>query len=149
MDENPQPVLKAKIGTKKMLSADLDPSDAIPQAADDVVVPPIISMSLEIFIHDDTIINTQGSANMEGDDSKMVNGQNDEDKNPRPNDMIPEVVEIPPSPSRKSDRLKKTTTLTTMEKNQKMAKKRNIEGNPSCSDSFSVLTINEVVNISF
>jgi hypothetical protein len=149
MDENPQPVLKAEIGTKKMLSADLDPSDAIPQAADDVVVPPIISMSLEIFIHDDTIINTQGSANMEGDDSKMVNGQNDEDKNPRPNDMIPEVVEIPPSPSRKSDRLKKTTTLTTMEKNQKMAKKRNIEGNPSCSDSFSVLTINEVVNISF
>jgi hypothetical protein len=106
-------------------------------------------MSLEIFIHDDTIINTQGSANMEGDDSKMVNGQNDEDKNPRPNDMIPEVVEIPPSPSRKSDRLKKTTTLTTMEKNQKMAKKRNIEGNPSCSYSFSVLTINEVVNISF
>lgn len=149
MDENPQPVLKAEIGTKKMLSADLDPSDAIPQAADDVVVPPIISMSLEIFIHDDTIINTQGSANMEGDDSKMVNGQNDEDKNPRPNDMIPEVVEIPPSPSRKSDRLKKTTALTTMEKNQKMAKKRNIEGNPSCSDSFSVLTINEVVNISF
>jgi hypothetical protein len=62
--------------------------------------------------------------------------------------MIPEVVEVPPSPGRKSDRLKKTT-LTTMEKNQKMAKKRNIEGNPSCSDSFSVLTINEVVNISF
>jgi len=79
MDENPQPVLEAEIGTKKMLFTDLDPYDAIPQAADDVVVPPIISMSLEIFIHDDTIINTQGSANMEGDDSKMVNGQNDEE----------------------------------------------------------------------
>jgi hypothetical protein len=42
---------------------------------------------------------------------------------------------------RRSERLKKDTTLTTMEKNQKMAEKRNVEGNTSTSNSFATLQI--------
>lgn len=37
--------------------------------------------------------------------------------------------------------------MTTMEKNQKMARKRNLEGNPPNSNSFSVLSIEEFVLI--
>lgn len=48
---------------------------------------------------------------------------------------------------RRSDRLKKTTTLTTMEKNQQMAHKRNLEGNPPNPNSFSVLPIEELVDV--
>jgi hypothetical protein len=35
-----------------------------------------------------------------------------------------------------------------MEKNQKMAKKRNLEGNPQNSNSFSMLPIEELVTVS-
>lgn len=50
-------------------------------------------------------------------------------------------------PIRRSERLKKDTMLTTMEKNQRMAEKRNIEGNISKSNSFASLQIEEVVSV--
>lgn len=49
---------------------------------------------------------------------------------------------------RRSDRLKKTTSLSTMEKNAKMAMKINLEGNSSCSNSFAALPIEDIVSMS-
>jgi hypothetical protein len=48
---------------------------------------------------------------------------------------------------RRSDRLKKTATLTTMEKTGVMAQKKNLEGNPQNSNSFAALTDNDIIHI--
>lgn len=49
--------------------------------------------------------------------------------------------------TRRSDRLKKTATLTTMEKTGVMAQKKNLEGNPQNSNSFAALTDNDIIHI--
>jgi hypothetical protein len=49
---------------------------------------------------------------------------------------------------RRSERLKKDTNLHTMDKVEKLAKKGNLEGNSSNENSFLVLPIEEIVNIS-
>lgn len=49
-----------------------------------------------------------------------------------------------PQDRRRSERLKKDTTLTTKEKNEKMAKKRNLEGTCSNQNMFSVLPIDDI-----
>lgn len=82
-------------------------------------------------------------------DISLPNAQNEDDSKPHADDVATKVVGDPTKPvMRRSDRLKKSTSLTTMEKNQKMAKKRNLEGNPSCSNSFSTLPIEEIAKVS-
>lgn len=46
---------------------------------------------------------------------------------------------------RRSDRLKKDTAVTTVEKIEKVAKKRNLEGNSANSNVFSALPVDEIV----
>lgn len=48
----------------------------------------------------------------------------------------------------RSERLKKDANLTTMEKVEREAQKKNLEGNPSMSNSFSVLSVDDIVHIS-
>jgi hypothetical protein len=48
---------------------------------------------------------------------------------------------------RRSERLKKDANLTTMEKIDRVAQKRNLEDNPSNSNSFSILSVEDIVNI--
>lgn len=56
--------------------------------------------------------------------------------------MDPSEAVITQEPMRRrSDRLKKETTMTTMEKNERMARKRNLEGNQWVSNSFTALPI--------
>lgn len=50
-------------------------------------------------------------------------------------------------PNRMSDWLKKDTSLSTMEKNVRMAPKRNLEGNSTIANTFSVLTTEEIIHI--
>lgn len=50
-------------------------------------------------------------------------------------------------PNRMSDWLKKDTSLSTMEKNVRMAPKRNLEGNSTNANTFSVLTTEEIIHI--
>lgn len=45
---------------------------------------------------------------------------------------------------RRSERQKKDTTMTTSEINERMAKKRNLEGNNTSTNSFAGLSIEEV-----
>jgi len=92
-----------------------------------------------IFISDDGIINTQGSAELE------IDGNEKEVDNPT-KEADAEMMEVQQDDKR-SDRLKKTSTMTTSEKTLQMAKKRNLEGNPSRINSFSVLPIEEIMNV--
>ena len=46
-----------------------------------------------------------------------------------------------------SERLKKDTAVTTMEKNERMAKKRNLEGNTSNYNSFSALPVEDIITV--
>lgn len=108
--------------------------------------PILPNESPEVFIPDDNIIHTQGSIDLEGDekhtDKEIPDGQ-----------VIPEVkkkkkVIQQGQERRRSERLMKDSSLTTMEKVGMVAKKRNLEGNQTNSNSFSVLSIDEVVHIS-
>jgi hypothetical protein len=47
---------------------------------------------------------------------------------------------------RRSERLKETTSLHTMEKVDKLVKKRNLEGNSSTANKFSALLIEEIAH---
>lgn len=47
---------------------------------------------------------------------------------------------------RRSERLKETTALNTMEKIEKQGKKRNLEGNSSTSSKFSTLPVNDIIH---
>jgi len=109
----------------------------------------MISQSPEVFITEDNIINTQGSTEMDIDEPVKVADHSIIDPNNTASELGREKLEIPPEHERRrSDRLKKTATMSTMEKNQKMAQKRNLEGNPSTKyNSFSVLPIEELVHV--
>lgn len=48
---------------------------------------------------------------------------------------------------RRSEHLKKDITLTTNEKTERMAKKRNLEGNPCDHNMFFVLPIDELAEL--
>jgi hypothetical protein len=115
-----------------------------------------MSLSPKIFIPDDTIINTQESVGVEMaiDDSslgfmKVTDSKEDtvtcHDLKSRANGEEAPQQQLE---RRRSDRLKKGTNLHTMEKVDKLAKKRNLEGNLSNENSLSVLPIGEIVNIS-
>lgn len=103
--------------------------------------------SPELFISDDNIIHTQESVDMEVD--KIVN---DYVQVLSEAQVIPEVINMKVDAQqgqgrRRSERLKKDSNSTTMEKVEKVAQKKNLEGNPSNSNSFSVLSVDEVVHI--
>lgn len=49
---------------------------------------------------------------------------------------------------RRSERLKKDTCISTMEKNERMAAKRNLEGNSKNCNSFASLTVDEIAHLS-
>jgi hypothetical protein len=58
-----------------------------------------------------------------------------------------EGVQANPPPQRRSERLKKDITLTTKEKGEMMAKKRNLEGTCPNQNMFSVLPIDEITEL--
>lgn len=107
-----------------------------------------VSLSPEVFIPDDGIINTQGSIEMEVGENEKVTYLSALEMESLTKEVEAEKMEVwQDHERRRSDRLKKTTTMTTMEKNLKMAKKGNLEGNPSSFNCFSVLLIEEMVNV--
>lgn len=63
-------------------------------------------------------------------------------------DVMMKKKDAPQGQDRRSERLKKDANLTTMEKVGKVAQKMNLEGNPQNPNSFSVLSVDEVVHIS-
>lgn len=99
-----------------------------------------ISESPEIFITDDNIAHTQESQNVEEERLMVEVIDQDQEK-----DVIvaaPSAAEAhlkQPQERRRSERLKKDITLTTKEKNERMARKRNLEGTYSNQNMFSVL----------
>lgn len=63
----------------------------------------------------------------------------------------PGVVDMknnPPQGRRRSERLKKDTTLTTKEKNERMSKKRNLEGTYTTQNMFYVLPVDDIAELS-
>jgi hypothetical protein len=63
-------------------------------------------------------------------------------------DVMMKKKDAPQGQDRRSERLKKDANLTTMEKVGKVAQKMNLEGNPQNPNSFSVLSVDEVIHIS-
>lgn len=107
-----------------------------------------ISKSPEIFLTDDLIIHSQeslaGEATkpaMESDD-KVLTVAGEEISKADAEPMCKLNVQ------RRSERLKKETTLTTKEKTEKITRKRNLEGNTSSCNSFSALPVEDVVSVS-
>ncbi|XP_066354675.1 uncharacterized protein [Miscanthus floridulus] len=102
--------------------------------------------SLEVFILEDNIVNMQES--MEVDDDTQLNNDTVLDKKGT-NTSDPMVVpgkEAHQIQERiKSERLKKDTCLSTMEVERARIKK-NLEGNSSTTNLFSVLSIDEIIH---
>lgn len=104
--------------------------------------------SPEVIIPDDNIINTQESVDLE-----MEMCEKEDVDVPV---VIPEAKNAPSKMKnkpqaqerRRSERLKKDAHLSTVEKVENNAVKKNLEGKPSSSNSFSVLSVEEVVDIS-
>ena len=88
---------------------------------------------------EDTQLPTVACQDKEGC-SKMTNSCSIEDP------VVMEVKKV--DERRRSERLKETTNIHTMEKVSKMAKKRNLEGNSKNHNAFSLLPIEEIVTIS-
>jgi len=106
------------------------------------------TLSPEMFISDDNIINTQDSVEMEMDqqlnDAVMIEAAK-QDVLASVNDVDKEAQHI--QERRRSERLKKDANLTTMEKIGRVAQKKNLEGNPQKSNCFSVLSANDITHI--
>ena len=96
--------------------------------------------SPEVFIPDDNIITTQESVGMEVDMESPAGDVRVQLKHMMEIDIATNQVQE----RRRSERLKKDTTLNIMEKVEKRAQKANLEGNSSNNNSFSVLP-NEVI----
>jgi hypothetical protein len=107
-----------------------------------------MSLSPEIFISDDHIVNTQESVEAEMNVSSKTDELQGIDGTSVPIPMKdPVVTSHQTLEMRRSERLKKDISLTTMEKNERMTKKRNLEGNTTQHNSFSALPIDDIVNI--
>ena len=108
----------------------------------------VISQSPEVFITEDNIINTQGSTELDSDEPMKMTDLSTIAPNNSTSELGQEKLEIPPEDERRSDRLKKTTTMSTSEKTKMVTQKRNLEGNPKTNyNSFSVLPIEELVHV--
>ncbi|XP_066343331.1 uncharacterized protein [Miscanthus floridulus] len=89
----------------------------------------VISQSPEFFITEDNIINTQGSTELDSDEPMKMTGLSTIAPNNSTSELGQEKLEIPPEDERRrSDRLKKTTTMSTSEKTKMVTQKRNLEG---------------------
>lgn len=109
------------------------------------------SLSPEVFIPDDNIVNTQESNMMENDlpTTEVVNAEDISTKEKQAEKMIhQEDKDQMLNERRWSERLTKDTTLTTVEKNERMAQQRNLEGNSKKPTSFSMLPTGDIIHIS-
>lgn len=111
--------------------------------------PPVMmnTLSPEIFMTDDNIINTQESVGQTEQPAEKVamNESCVKDTSIVVDDKKTSDQVLPAK--RRSERLKKVDNLTTMEKTEIASKKRNLEGNSSKSNSFSVLAVDDVMHI--
>ena len=102
--------------------------------------------SPEVFITKDNIINTQDSVDL--DIEKMISKDNvmEEAAQGTSVQVAKAGMEANHYPKRRrSERLKKDICLTTMEKLERAGTKRNLEGNSSKSNSFAVLSMDEMI----
>jgi hypothetical protein len=112
------------------------------------------TLSPEIFIPDDNIVNTQESAGVELGSQEDTIIESVKTVKLAPDITLQESVHEAPvlveeqvnQERRRSERLKETTSLHTMEKGEKLAKKWNLEGHSSSSNSFSILPVEEIVH---
>jgi hypothetical protein len=109
--------------------------------------PTTHTLSLEVFISDDNIINTQESVDLDIDHQMKTSVEVEPAKQDVKVDEGKINKETLQNQERRSERLKKTATLTTMEKTGVMAQKKNLEGNPHNSNSFVALTDNDIIHI--
>jgi len=114
----------------------LDQNKDVSAPSQQVVIP----APTEVEISEDAIVNTQESV-ISGKDTVEQDGQlknlsqNEDDAKPKMK-MQGEI--------RRSERLKNDITVTTKEKNERMAKKRNLEGNPLATNMFSDLPVESI-----
>jgi hypothetical protein len=106
------------------------------------------TLSPEIFISDDNIINTQDSVEIEMDQQEKVPLSNEAAKT-NENTNVNEVEKVTQQvPERRSERLKKDANLTTLEKTERAAQRKNLEGSPKISNSFVVSSVDDISHIS-
>ena len=114
----------------------LDQNKDVSAPSQQVVIP----APTEVEISEDAIVNTQESV-ISGKDTVEQDGQlknlsqNEDDAKPKMK-MQGEI--------RRSERLKNDIEVTTKEKNERMAKKRNLEGNPLATNMFSDLPVESI-----
>lgn len=102
-----------------------------PIKADDI---PSITISPEVFLSDDHIINSQGSTVSEGENTNLnVQPHPEATKQGRNKGMVQQE-------KKRSERLKKDIASSTQEKVEMMAKKRNLEGTTKSQSMFSELS---------
>jgi hypothetical protein len=103
--------------------------------------------SPEIFMTDDNIVNTQDSV-QEEENNQIIKDSRLSEQNVNGFDTgvvsEPKVYQIPER--RRSERLKKDTGLTTMEKLEKAGAKKNLEGNSKTTNSFSILSVDDIIH---
>lgn len=105
-----------------------------------------VTISLDIFLPDDQIVNTQGSvASSEEIRSQEVT---DGEIHDQAAERDISLIDTEAQPHERSERLKKDITMTTQEKNDFMAKKRNLEGNTLPKSMFSELSHDSLHDIS-
>lgn len=105
------------------------------------------TLSPEIFIPDDTIINTQDSVEIDMDQQENVPlpseaTRTNDNANMNEVDRVAQQVR-----ERRSERLKKDANLTTLEKTERAAQRNNLEGNPKSSNSFAALSVDDISHI--
>jgi len=137
--------------------------------------PISVTESLEVFLPDDQIINTLGSVNVEEERPQelfqaievdtSLNKPEDQQHDKRVSDKLideesrqkrtqPMKINVSLNKpkdqhqERRSDRLKKDITMTTQEKNEFIAKKRNLEGTSISTSMFSDLSHSSMHNLS-
>ena len=94
---------------------------------------------------DDNIVNTQDSVQEE--DNNLINKDgrlNEHGVNTGDIGVVPEQKAYKIQ-ERRSERLKKDTRMTTMEKIEKAGAKKNLEGNSKITNSFSILSVEDII----
>ena len=108
-----------------------------------------VSVSPEIFITDDNIVNTQESLALPEEVPMEMEIPQDDQKSLKGNRKVLEKTQaVHPIARRRSERLAKEITICTKEKTKMMAKKRNLEGICSNQNMFYVLPIDEMAELS-
>jgi hypothetical protein len=106
------------------------------------------TLSPEIFISDDNIINTQDSVEIEMDQQEKV-PLSSEAARTNENTNVNEVEKVTQQvPERRSERLKKDANLTTLEKTERAPQRKNLEGSPKIFNSVVVSSVDDISHIS-